>query len=58
MAAEYVVSGAFDKSLEKRQRLEHAKAVVKPLLEQCMSRGRYRADGALLVRFLAQKEVV
>lgn len=74
MAAEYVSSGLSDKAVEKGKRLEYAKAVVRPLLKQCYPLQRiaddpqnirfespqnmYRADGALLVRFLAQKEVV
>lgn len=72
MAAEYFSSGMCDQHYKPSQRLEHARAVVKPLLTQC--RPVYRAldadnsvtwdeakdikgDAALLVRFLAQKGV-
>jgi CRISPR-associated protein Cmr2 len=73
MAAEYFSSGLCDKNYKPSQRMEHAQAVVRPLLEQC--RPIYRddqkpkspddwrrddkvfVDAALLVRFLAQKGV-
>jgi CRISPR-associated protein Cmr2 len=71
MAAEYLSSGLCDK-LPAAQRMEHAKSVVRPLLRQCRPVTRdagvsdpsrwkrhkqIQADGALLVRFLAQKGV-
>ncbi len=72
MAAEYVDSGVFDADIERGQQFTHAHYVIKPLLEQCFPKyrdmdkpeeerfqsvGIYRADAAMLVRFLAQKEV-
>ena len=72
MAAEYLGSGLCDKHFAANKGMDHARAVVRPLLEQC--RPVYRdenqqdpqqwrrddnlyADGAMLLRFLAQKGV-
>lgn len=67
MASEYLNSGS-----AKTKKLDEARAIVRPLLEQCRpvirdknetdnmkweKSNRLEADGALLVRFLAQKGV-
>lgn len=72
MAAEYFSSGLCEKIDPPSKRMQHARDIVRPLLEQC--RPVYRdaeepnpdewqkddkvfVDAALLVRFLAQKGV-
>ncbi|MEZ5479149.1 MAG: hypothetical protein R3E95_17195 [Thiolinea sp.] len=58
MAAEYVNSGLCRKFPKRAEQLRHARVMVEPLLQQCVDQsGRYQVDAALLVRFLAQKEV-
>ncbi len=71
MAVDYYASGLCDKNYPPVQRMIHARAVVRPLLEQCrpvtreagkepdqwISDVKLYADGALLVRFLANKGV-
>ena len=58
MAVEYANSGLCEDIKNKAERLEKARYRVEPLLEQCRSvSGRYNADAALLLRFLAQKGV-
>jgi len=60
LVADYVSSGLLD---GKKNKAELARALIEPLLYQCrvienkMDTGRYAADGALLLRFLAQKGV-
>lgn len=73
MAAEYVASARStdENNQSKKERMDEAKKIVKPLLEQCRrvtrdaekpkekwEKSKYlEADGALLVRFLARKGV-
>ncbi len=62
LVADYLASGLLD-DLEGGERRTHAEALIGPLLAQCRvyeggrNAGRWRADGALLLRFLAQKGV-
>lgn len=58
MAVEYATSGLCEDIKDKAERLDKAWYRVEPLLAQCKSaNGRYNADAALLLRFLAQKGV-
>ncbi len=60
LVADYVSSGLLEGQSNK---LEAAESLIKPLLEQCrefknkQATGKYSADGALLLRFLAHKGV-
>lgn len=59
MAAEYVDSGLCQQVNTQEGKLDYARTKVEPLITQCCSvSGRYEADAALLVRFLAQKGVM
>lgn len=58
MAVEYANSGLCEDIEDKVERLDKARTRVEPLLDQCRTvSGRYEADAALLLRFLAQKGV-
>ena len=59
MAAEYVDSGLCRNLPKDQNKIMYARAKVAPLISQCCSvDGRYEADAALLLRFLAQKGVM
>ncbi len=60
LVADYIGSGLLDGVSDKKAKAEE---LIKPLLKQCrvfknkVPTGQYRANGALLLRFLAQKGV-
>ncbi len=60
LVADYVGSGLLD---GKQNKAELARGLIEPLLDQCrifenkLDTGKYSANGALLLRFLAQKGV-
>jgi CRISPR-associated protein Cmr2 len=58
LAVDYLASGV-NEGREKKLKLPEAERLIEPLLEQCrpVNQARLEADGALLVRFLAQKGV-
>ncbi len=63
LVADYMSSGLLDGIKGRDKKEGKAKALIKPLLEQCkefknkQATGKYTANGALLMRFLAQKGV-
>jgi CRISPR-associated protein Cmr2 len=63
LVADYMGSGLLDGIKKRAEKEEKAKELIEPLLEQCsefknkQATGKYTADAALLLRFLAQKGV-
>jgi len=63
LVADYMGSGLLDGIKKRAKKEEKAKELIEPLLEQCsefknkQATGKYTADAALLLRFLAQKGV-